>query len=210
MDYPKNTITDNLIIKGNNLLALHSLKKEFVGKIKLIYIDPPYNTGNDSFKYNDNFNHSTWLTFIKNRISLAYSLLMDDGVIFINIDDKELFYLKPLMDEVFSPENYIITNSIKRSGATGHKAINPTPISATDLLIIYAKDKRKWKYHPQYIKRDYDSNYDKYIPNIGDSYSKWEIKPISALMKEVDIRQMEQLAIEHGEKIIRLAETGLR
>ena len=82
---PEDTITDNLIIKGNNLLALHSLKKEFAGKVKLIYIDPPYNTGNDSFKYNDSFNHSTWLTFMKNRLEVARCLLKDDGVIFVFI-----------------------------------------------------------------------------------------------------------------------------
>jgi adenine-specific DNA-methyltransferase len=64
-------IKDNLIIKGNNLLALHTLKSNFAGKVKLIYIDPPYNTGNDSFNYNDNFNHSTWLTFMKNRLEVA-------------------------------------------------------------------------------------------------------------------------------------------
>ena len=69
------TIRENLIIKGNNLLALHSLKEQFQGKIKLIYIDPPYNTGNDSFGYNDNFNHSTWLTFMKNRLGVARELL---------------------------------------------------------------------------------------------------------------------------------------
>ena len=72
---PKDTITDNLLIKGNNLLALHSLKKEFAGRVKLIYIDPPYNTGNDSFKYNDSFNHSTWLVFMKNRLEIARELL---------------------------------------------------------------------------------------------------------------------------------------
>ncbi|WP_460484389.1 DNA methyltransferase, partial [Escherichia coli] len=67
--------TDNLIIKGNNLIALHSLKKRFAGKVKLIYIDPPYNTGSDSFGYNDSFNRSTWLTFMKNRLSIAKDLL---------------------------------------------------------------------------------------------------------------------------------------
>lgn len=71
----EDTITDNLIIKGNNLLALHSLKKEFAGKVKLIYIDVPFNTGNDEFKYNDNFNHSSWLTFMKNRLEVARVLL---------------------------------------------------------------------------------------------------------------------------------------
>ena len=94
-------ITDNLIIKGNNLIVLHSLKKEFKGKVKLIYIDPPYNTGNDSFGYNDKFNHSTWLVFMKNRLEVARELLRDDGVIFVQCDDNEQAYLKVLMDEVF-------------------------------------------------------------------------------------------------------------
>ena len=72
---------DNLIMKGNNLLALHTLKEKYAGKIKMIYIDPPYNTGNDSFLYNDQFNHSTWLTFMKNRLEIAYDLLSSDGSI---------------------------------------------------------------------------------------------------------------------------------
>ena len=69
------TIRENLLIKGNNLLTLHTLKKQFRGKVKLIYIDPPYNTGDDSFHYNDRFNHSTWLTFMKNRLDAARDLL---------------------------------------------------------------------------------------------------------------------------------------
>ena len=103
----KGTIKDNLIIKGNNLLALHTLKKEFAGKVKLIYIDPPYNTGSDSFAYNDNFNHSTWLTFMRNRLLVAKELLREDGVIFVSIDDSEQAYLKVLMDEVFEKINFI-------------------------------------------------------------------------------------------------------
>lgn len=103
------TIKDNLIIKGNNLLALHTLKKEFAGKVKLIYIDPPYNTGNDSFAYNDNFNHSTWLTFMRNRLLIAKELLREDGVIFVQNDSNEFAVLKVLMDEIFQPINYIDT-----------------------------------------------------------------------------------------------------
>lgn len=100
------TITDNLIIKGNNLLALHSLKKEFAGKVKLIYIDPPYNTGSDSFNYNDRFNHSSWLTFMKNRLDIAKSLLTDDGSILVQADWNEIHYLKVLLDSVFNRENF--------------------------------------------------------------------------------------------------------
>jgi len=102
-------IKENLIIKGNNLLALHSLKKQFAGKVKLIYIDPPYNTGNDSFAYNDKFNHSTWLTFMKNRLEVARDLLRDDGVIFVQCDDNEQAYLKVLLDEIFSKDNFELT-----------------------------------------------------------------------------------------------------
>ena len=101
------TITDNLLIKGNNLLAIHSLKKEFVGKVKLIYIDPPYNTENGSFTYNDSFNHSTWLTFMKNRLEIAYKLMSEKGVIFISCDDNEQPYLKVLCDEVFKREHFL-------------------------------------------------------------------------------------------------------
>lgn len=98
---------DNLIIKGNNLIALHSLKERYAGKVKLIYIDPPYNTGNDGFKYNDRFNRSTWLTFMKNRLEVARDLLRDDGFICCHIDDSESHYLKILMDMIFYKENYL-------------------------------------------------------------------------------------------------------
>ncbi len=97
----------NYLIKGNNLIALHSLKKKFAKQVKCIYIDPPYNTGNDSFNYNDNFNHSSWLVFMKNRLEAAREFLSDDGVIFVQCDDNEQAYLKVLMDEIFGRENFI-------------------------------------------------------------------------------------------------------
>lgn len=100
-------IRENMIIKGNNLLALHSLKAQFVGEVKLIYIDPPYNTEGDSFRYNDKFTHSTWLTFMKNRLEVAKQLLRDDGVIFVSCDDSEQAYLKILMDEIFGRSNFL-------------------------------------------------------------------------------------------------------
>lgn len=116
------TIKDNLIIKGNNLLALHTLKNEFASKVKLIYIDPPYNTGSDSFAYNDNFNHSTWLTFMRNRLLIAKELLREDGNVFIQCDENEQAYLKVLMDEVFGKENFLNIVCVKMkqtSGASG-------------------------------------------------------------------------------------------
>ncbi|PUD64412.1 restriction endonuclease [Helicobacter pylori] len=97
----------NYLIKGNNLIAIHSLKKKFAKQVKCIYIDPPYNTGNDSFNYNDNFNHSSWLVFMKNRLEVAREFLSDDGVIFVQCDDNEQAYLKVLMDEIFGRENFV-------------------------------------------------------------------------------------------------------
>ncbi|EJB27680.1 adenine-specific DNA-methyltransferase [Helicobacter pylori NQ4228] len=106
----KNT---NYLIKGNNLIALHSLKKKFAKQVKCIYIDPPYNTGNDSFNYNDNFNHSSWLVFMKNRLEAAREFLSDDGVIFVQCDDNEQAYLKVLMDEIFGRENFEVNYFIQ-------------------------------------------------------------------------------------------------
>jgi len=94
---------DNLIIKGNNLLALHSLKKKYAGKVKLIYIDPPYNPDSNAntFNYNNTFNESTWLTFMKNRLEIAKKFLASDGVLIIAIDENELFQLGQLLIEIY-------------------------------------------------------------------------------------------------------------
>ncbi|MCD0186977.1 site-specific DNA-methyltransferase [Acinetobacter sp. PW68] len=106
-------LQENLLIKGNNLLALHSISERLAGSIKLIYIDPPYNTESDSFKYNDSFNHSSWLVFMRNRLEEAKRLLKDDGFICCQINDDEQAYLKVLMDEIFGRENYLTTLYIR-------------------------------------------------------------------------------------------------
>lgn len=111
---------DNLIIKGNNLLSLYSIKHKFAGKVKLIYIDPPYNTGSDSFMYNDNFNHSTWLTFMKNRLEVAKNILANDGVLCVQCDDNEQAYLKVLMDELQGLK-FLNVIAVKMSEASGVK-----------------------------------------------------------------------------------------
>lgn len=130
---------DNLIIKGNNLLALHSLEKTHKGKVKLIYIDPPYNTGSDSFQYNDNFNHSTWLTFMKNRLKVAKDLLTNDGIIFVQCDNREQAYLKVLMDEVFGNENFLSTISYQRSGVAGLGQGGKFVVNITEYINVFSK-----------------------------------------------------------------------
>lgn len=142
---------DNLIIKGNNLLALHSLKERYAGKVKLIYIDPPYNTGNDSFKYNDRFNHSTWLTFMRNRLEIAKELLTDDGLIWVQTDDAEINYIGIIMDEIFGRNNFvnIVTVKTKIGGVSGSSE-GKSLKDATEFIQIYAKNKEKIVLEPIY------------------------------------------------------------
>lgn len=98
---------------------LHSLADVYRGKVKLIYIDPPYNTDTDSFKYTDRFTHSTWLTFMRNRLEVAKELLHNDGVLFLQIGDQELHYIKVLADDLFGRDKFIATIPRKtRSGKT--------------------------------------------------------------------------------------------
>ena len=131
------TIRENLIIKGNNLIVLHSLKQQFREQVKLIYIDPPYNTGSDSFGYNDNFNHSAWLTFMRNRLEVSKELLRSDGVIFVQCDDNEQAYLKVLMDEVFGSQN-LVSNSVVviNRGGRDYGGIARTH----EYLLVYSKE----------------------------------------------------------------------
>jgi adenine-specific DNA-methyltransferase len=141
-EHPLNVLKgdDNLIIKGNNLVVLYSLKKKFAGRIKLIYIDPPYNTGNDSFGYNDSFNHSTWLTFMKNRLEVAKSLLSRDGVVIVQCSFHQQAYLNVLMDEIFSRKSHKLTfNVLVRHPErilTGDKEFN----DVIEYALVYSKN----------------------------------------------------------------------
>src|SRR5690625_867115 len=146
--------TDSLIIKGNNLIALHTLKERFAGKIKLIFIDPPYNTGGDSFKYNDKFNHSTWLTFMKNRLEIARDLLSEDGSIWISIDDDEAHYLKVLCDEIFGRNNFVNNVIWEKKFSPQNDA---TWLSDShDHIIVFAKNKELWR--PNQLPRSAEMN----------------------------------------------------
>lgn len=132
----KGNLKHNLLIKGNNLLALYTLRERLAGQVKLIYIDPPYNTGNDGFRYNDSFNHSAWLAFMKNRLEVARELLTDDGVIFVSCDDNEQAYLKVLMDEIFQKANFVSTVTVATDARTrSYEALSKTH----EFILIYSK-----------------------------------------------------------------------
>ena len=159
----KGTIKDNLIIKGNNLLALASLKKEFSGKVKLIYIDPPYNTGNDGFKYNDSFNHSSWLVFMRNRLEIAKHLLSDDGSIYMQLDYNEVHYGKILMDEVFGRDNFQREIIWDMTVLSGYKTLAKNWIRGHDSILFYTKNPTNFKFNKlmQPHTKDYEKMFNK-------------------------------------------------
>jgi adenine-specific DNA-methyltransferase len=195
--------TDNLIIKGNNLFALHSLKKRYKGRIKLIYIDPPYNTGSDSFKYNDSFNHSTWLTFMKNRLEIAQELLSKDGAIFIQIDYHEVGYLNILMNEIFGRDNFIQMISVKTASPAGFKTVNPGPIDVTETILFYTKERKSFPFKKQYVPVKYDENYNLVIENIEDTPEQWNLIPLRDIIyKEngIDIGKTPQQSAKNAKQ----------
>jgi len=179
------TIRENLIIKGNNLLALYSLKEQFSGKVKLIYIDPPYNTDGDSFKYNDSFNHSTWLTFMRNRLQISKDLMHKSGCIFIHIDYIEFAYLKVLCDEVFGVENFVQIISVKTATPAGFKVVNPGPINVTEFVLMYTKDKKSFNFRKGYVEAPYQKDYKYYITNPDNSPESWIISDVKSKAIEI-------------------------
>ncbi len=196
--------SDNLIIKGNNLFVLHSLKAMYAGKIKLIYIDPPYNTGSKSFLYNDSFSHATWLTFMKNRLEVAWDLLKPDGCIFIQIDDAELAYLKVLCDEIFGRENFKENIILKSSTESGVNAINVKRgerlFKLKENILFYSKSP-SFRFKPFYTKTEYKTNYKYEVIKKGNSYTVKDLNKYFTKLhlngrKQKDVSQFEMYSIE--------------
>ena len=168
--------SENMLIHGDNLIALQALQQDFAGKIKCIYIDPPFNTGQAFENYDDNLEMSIWLSLMRKRIQLLHELLSDDGTMFVHIDDGYLPYITILLDEVFGRHNRLYLITFKQGAATGHKAINPGCVTTTNYIIMVAKDKALWKPNRVYTKKTArDTRYTKFITNIQDPFSEWNI-----------------------------------
>ena len=210
----------NILIKGNNLLTISSLNKIYEGKVKLIYIDVPYNTGNDSFKYNDKFNHSSWLLFIKNRLEIAHKLLDVSGTIAVSVDNYELAYMLVLLDEIFGKDNRKNIITVRRASVSGAKVINPGVVNIVEYVVIYSKDTNLWKPNRIYQARGYDDRYNTYVKNINDNYDKWEfVSVLDAFSEEIGIAksklkkhfgnnydtEVENFVLKHSDSVIRFA-----
>lgn len=131
-------ITDNRLIYGDNLLALKSLEQEFQGKVKCVYIDPPFNTGQAFPLYEDGLEHSLWLSLIRDRIAILYNLLSNKGIFWIHLDDNEVHYCKVILDEIFGRSNFVSHITYERSGSAGIGQ-GGTFVNTAEHILLYRK-----------------------------------------------------------------------
>lgn len=175
---------ENLIVKGNNLLALYSLHKRFAGQVKLIYIDPPFNRDADTF-YNDSFKHSTWLVFMRNRLTIAKSLLSQSGHIFIHLDDSEVDYCKVMADEVFgrgSYRNHIVVTTNK---PFGYKGTSESLFKQGHHILWYSKSTtRGEKLQNTFVEKEYDTAYNLVFENMEQEENNWTWRGIDDVVAE--------------------------
>lgn len=222
---PENQNSQNIYISGDNLDALQHLVKSYSGKVKVIYIDPPYNTGSDGFVYNDKFNftaaelakrldvnperaerilsmtrrgsasHAAWLTFMLPRLSFARDLLTDDGVIFISIDDNEQANLKKLCDEVFGEENFV-ADIVWQKRTSPDARLNLGP--AHDYIVVYAKDLELGKKSLNKIELS-DDRKSEYSNPDNDPRGKWASVDITGQSGHATSSQFYEITSPSGE-----------
>ncbi len=175
-------IFDNMLIHGDNLLALKALEADYAGKVKCVFIDPPYNTGSAFEHYDDGVEHSLWLSLMRDRLEVIRKLLSPEGSLWITIDDNEGHYLKVLCDEVFGRQNFISTavweNFYGRSNAA---AISPSH----NYVLIYAPLGQQWKYKRNLLPRDEEAA-SKYKNPDNDPRGPWRLGPIFAAEERHD------------------------
>jgi adenine-specific DNA-methyltransferase len=177
----ENDIFDNRLIFGDNLLALKALEQEFTGKVKCIYIDPPFNTGGAFKHYDDNLEHSIWLSLMRDRLQILHRLLSPDGALVVNLDDSEMAYCKVVLDEIFGRSNYILTIVVEAATPSSFKTVNTGPTEVVQYLLFYAKEKTKFTYHPQYIA-SYEvdlSHFSRFIVNFEQPAKDWVFQSIN-------------------------------
>ena len=215
--------TRNMLIHGDNLLALRALEQDFTGRIKCIYIDPPFNTGSAFEHYDDGIEHSIWLDLMNKRFKILYNLLSDDGVIFVHLDDNEAAYCKILLDEIFGRHNYInqIINATNKP--FGFKSTATNLFKQANHIFLYAKDRSNFSLNIDALfnEKDYDTQYKFVFTNMEDPESEWKWENINSLVaKEKGFkdakeakkvlgdefsREVALYAIDHAEMVFRTA-----
>jgi adenine-specific DNA-methyltransferase len=190
-------IFDNRLIFGDNLLALKALEQGFTGKVKCIFIDPPYNTGSAFEHYEDGIEHSLWLSLIRDRLELLSRLLGEDGSIWISIDDNESPYLRVLADEVFGRANFVATVVWQKVYARDNRA---TISTSQDYIHVYAKDSSRWKDVRNLVARD-ESQLRAYKNPDNDPRGPWKAADATAQGGHGTSSQFYDITLPSGETI---------
>lgn len=215
--------SENMLIHGDNLIALKALEQDYAGKIKCIYIDPPFNTGAAFEHYDDGVEHSIWLDLMRRRFQILYTLLSENGCIFVNLDDSEAAYCKVLLDEVFGRNNYLNEIIVATNKSFGFKSTSDGIFKQANHVLFYAKDKEQFVINAEklYIEKQYDTAYNLVFENTDKDEVEWtwrNIKEVvanvlgftdareatSKLKKEFDV-EVAQFAINNAGKVFQLA-----
>jgi adenine-specific DNA-methyltransferase len=206
-------LAENAVVHAENFDAMKRLAQAgFRARFRCVYFDPPYNSGRRFTEYDDALEPSAWRAMIRERLAAARELMAPDGAIFVEIGDTELGPLQVAMDDVFGREQRISTITVVRSAATGHKAINRGPVNVTDFLLVYAKDRARWRSHPLVRERvGYDDAYGTWLENPGDSPDEWRFEPLAAhvrraLGRAASRSEVAEYAIAHADHVVRSAQ----
>jgi adenine-specific DNA-methyltransferase len=203
----------NVLVHGENLDAMGRLARAgFARRFRCVYLDPPFNSGRRFAEYDDALTPEAWRAMMRERIEAARGLLADDGAMFVEIDDTELGALQLVMDEVLGRDQRISTITVVRSAATGHKAINRGPVNVADYLLVYARDRARWRCN-QLVRerRGYDRAYATWLENPGDPCGRWRFEPLTARARRdlgagATRADVEGWALEHAANVVRFAQ----
>jgi adenine-specific DNA-methyltransferase len=205
--------SDNALLHCENLDAMRRLARDgFAGRFRCIYFDPPFNSGRRFVEYDDALDPAVWRGMMVDRLGAARELLADDGAIFVEIDDTELGPLQVAMEDVFGRPQRISTVTIVRSAATGHKAVNPGPINVADYLLVFAKDRQRWRCNPVFRQRArYDRAYSTWLCNPHDPVESWRFTTLSAevrtrLGRAPSRSELDGHALGHADHVVRFAQ----
>lgn len=178
--------TGNMLIHGDNLIALKALEQDYAGQIKCIYIDPPFNTGAAFEHYDDGLEHSIWLDLMRRRFVILYNLLKENGCIFVNLDDSEAAYCKILLDEIFGRNNYLNEIIVATNKSFGFKSTSDGIFKQANHILFYAKNSDSFVINSEklFIEKGYDTQYKWEFYNTDKPENEWKWRNINDVVAE--------------------------
>lgn len=190
---------DGLLVNSENFQALGLIKTKYKEQVKCIYIDPPYNTGGDDFIYKDDYQHSSWLSMMLDRLQISKCLIKDEGTFSVSIDLKEVDKTISLLDDTYGEDNRKNAITVKRGSVTGAKVINPGVVNVSEYVLTYSADSKKWKPEKAYREKEYDTRYGTLIKNIEEHFDKWEFESVLDAFAREKLIQKSKLKKELGD-----------